>query len=95
VALGAPKQEIWSHRNLERLRPAVMLGVGASLDFVAGRVRRAPPWMSRWGMEWMFRLALEPRRLARRYLVDDPRFLRIVARTRRLPRALRVQGDPL
>jgi N-acetylglucosaminyldiphosphoundecaprenol N-acetyl-beta-D-mannosaminyltransferase len=92
VALGAPKQEIWSHRNLERLRPAVLLGVGGTLDFLAGRVRRAPAWMSRSGVEWLFRLALEPRRLARRYLVNDPRFLGILARTLRQPRARRVQN---
>ncbi|MGZ6123378.1 MAG: WecB/TagA/CpsF family glycosyltransferase [Myxococcales bacterium] len=90
VALGSPKQEIWSHRSLERLRPAVLLGVGATLDFLAGRIRRAPAWISRLGMEWLFRLALEPRRLARRYLVNDPRFAALLLRTLRLPKAKRV-----
>jgi N-acetylglucosaminyldiphosphoundecaprenol N-acetyl-beta-D-mannosaminyltransferase len=92
VALGAPKQELWIQRNLETLRPAVMLAVGGTLDFVAGRLRRAPRWMSRSGLEWLFRLALEPRRLARRYLIDDPHFLAIVARTLREPRSARRQG---
>jgi N-acetylglucosaminyldiphosphoundecaprenol N-acetyl-beta-D-mannosaminyltransferase len=90
VAFGAPKQELFIHRHANALRPAVLLGVGASLDFVAGRVRRAPRWISRAGMEWLFRLALEPRRLARRYLVDDPAFLAILLRTLREPRERRV-----
>jgi N-acetylglucosaminyldiphosphoundecaprenol N-acetyl-beta-D-mannosaminyltransferase len=85
VALGSPKQELWIHRNREAVRPAVLLGVGATLDFLAGYVRRAPPWISKAGMEWMFRLALEPKRLARRYLVDDPRFAAVVLRTLREP----------
>jgi N-acetylglucosaminyldiphosphoundecaprenol N-acetyl-beta-D-mannosaminyltransferase len=80
VALGAPKQEIWIDRTREALRPAVLLGVGASLDFVAGTIPRAPRWMSRAGLEWLFRLSREPRRLAYRYLVRDPRFLVILAR---------------
>jgi N-acetylglucosaminyldiphosphoundecaprenol N-acetyl-beta-D-mannosaminyltransferase len=91
VALGAPKQELWIRRNLDRLRPSVLVGVGATLDFLAGRVLRAPRWISAAGAEWLFRLALEPRRLARRYLVDDPRFAAIVLRTLREPRAERVQ----
>lgn len=86
VAFGCPKQEIWIHRNRERLRPAVLVGVGGTLDFLAGRIPRAPRWISRSGLEWLFRLALEPRRLARRYLVDDPRFAAILLRTAREPR---------
>ena len=81
VALGAPKQELWSDRFRGDIRPAVAVGVGGSLDFIAGRVRRAPAWMSRSGLEWLFRLAQEPRRMWRRYLVEDLRFLTIVART--------------
>ncbi|HTO98276.1 MAG TPA: WecB/TagA/CpsF family glycosyltransferase [Myxococcales bacterium] len=92
VALGCPKQERWSLRYRDRLRPAVLLGMGATVDFLAGRVRRSPPWVSRLGMEWLFRLALEPRRLARRYLVDDPRFLALLMRTRRLPRSSRIRA---
>jgi N-acetylglucosaminyldiphosphoundecaprenol N-acetyl-beta-D-mannosaminyltransferase len=90
VALGSPKQERWIHRALPRLRPAVAVGVGASLDFVTGRVRRAPPWMSAAGLEWLYRLFQEPRRLAVRYLWKDPRFLWVLLRTRRRPRAERV-----
>jgi N-acetylglucosaminyldiphosphoundecaprenol N-acetyl-beta-D-mannosaminyltransferase len=64
--------------------------VGATVDFLAGRIRRAPRWMSRSGLEWLFRLALEPRRLAHRYLVNDPRFLALLLRTLRLPRSARI-----
>ncbi len=91
VALGAPKQERWIHRALPRIRPAVAMAVGASLDFLAGRVRRAPRWMARAGLEWAFRLAQEPRRLGRRYLLKDPRFLAIVARTALAPKRERVR----
>jgi N-acetylglucosaminyldiphosphoundecaprenol N-acetyl-beta-D-mannosaminyltransferase len=92
VALGAPKQERWIHRNLQRIRPAVAIAVGGSLDFLAGRLSRAPDWMSRAGLEWLFRLAQEPRRLAARYLLKDPRFLLVVARTAFSPRSQRVRG---
>jgi N-acetylglucosaminyldiphosphoundecaprenol N-acetyl-beta-D-mannosaminyltransferase len=65
------------------LRPAVMLAVGGSLDFVAGTIPRAPDWMARSGLEWLFRLTREPRRLWRRYLLRDPKFLIIVGRALR------------
>jgi N-acetylglucosaminyldiphosphoundecaprenol N-acetyl-beta-D-mannosaminyltransferase len=78
VAFGAPKQELFIHEVREALAPAVLLGLGASLDFIAGTVPRAPRWMSSVGLEWLYRLGREPRRLWRRYLVRDPRFLAIV-----------------
>ncbi|MEO8904981.1 MAG: WecB/TagA/CpsF family glycosyltransferase [Polyangiaceae bacterium] len=80
VALGAPKQEIWSHEQRAALGAAVAIGVGASLDFIAGAQRRAPRWMSDSGLEWAYRLAQNPRRLASRYLLRDPQFFGIVAR---------------
>jgi N-acetylglucosaminyldiphosphoundecaprenol N-acetyl-beta-D-mannosaminyltransferase len=86
VAFGAPRQELWMHRRRAELAPAILLGIGASLDFVAGRVRRAPRWISNAGLEWLWRLAREPRRLWRRYLVDDPRFAAIVWRELRARR---------
>ena len=82
VALGAPKQEMWMARHREQLQPAVLIGVGQALDVVAGRVREAPHWMTRIGLEWAFRLAQEPRRLARRYLLDDPWIFWWALRTR-------------
>lgn len=89
IALGAPKQEIWIHRNLEALRPTVAIAVGASLDFIAGRVRRCPRWMAAAGLEWVFRMTQQPR-LIRRYLLRDPKIIPIVVRTMMLPRAERV-----
>jgi len=80
VGFGAPKQEQWIHRFAPRLAPAVTFACGAGIDFLAGRVRRAPRWISRAGLEWAFRLAQEPRRLWRRYLVQDPKFLLILLR---------------
>jgi N-acetylglucosaminyldiphosphoundecaprenol N-acetyl-beta-D-mannosaminyltransferase len=80
VALGAPKQELWIHQVAAQLRPAVLLGIGASIDFLAGTALRAPPWLSALGLEWLHRLVREPRRLWRRYLLQDSRFLGIVYR---------------
>ncbi len=78
VALGCPKQEVLMRRIARDVRPAVLVGVGASLDFVVGTLRRAPRWMSAAGLEWLHRLVREPVRLAPRYLVRDPRFVGIV-----------------
>jgi N-acetylglucosaminyldiphosphoundecaprenol N-acetyl-beta-D-mannosaminyltransferase len=80
VALGSPKQELWIDKHLNELQPAVAVAVGAGLDFVAGTISRAPPWISKLGMEWLYRMAQEPRRLWRRYLVNDPKFLKILWR---------------
>lgn len=63
-----------------RLRAPVLLGVGAAFDFHTGRVRQAPSWMQSRGLEWLFRLAVEPRRLWRRYLSNNPRFVAAVLR---------------
>ncbi len=75
VALGSPKQEELIHRLRNQLPSAWMVGVGISLSFVAGEVRRAPKWMRRIGLEWLHRLLQDPRRLAKRYLVDDIPFV--------------------
>jgi N-acetylglucosaminyldiphosphoundecaprenol N-acetyl-beta-D-mannosaminyltransferase len=79
VGLGAPKQEIWMHRHFRHLDRGVMLGIGAAIDFVAGTVQRAPRWMQHTGLEWLYRLVQEPRRLAKRYL-RDTRILWIILR---------------
>jgi len=81
VALGSPKQEVWIHRYLESIRPAVAVGVGASFDFLVGVQSRAPRWVSHVGLEWFYRLALNPRRLWRRYLLNDPKFVGILLST--------------
>lgn len=74
VGIGCPKQERWMAAHKERI-PAVMLGVGAAFDFHVGRVHQAPHWMQAAGLEWVFRLLMEPRRLWKRYARHNPRFL--------------------
>lgn len=70
VSFGCPKQEQWIAMHYRQLQVPVCIGVGATIDFLAGRVRRAPVWMRRCGLEWAYRLLQEPRRLFRRYLTD-------------------------
>lgn len=79
VGLGTPKQDYEVRRLADRM-PVTALGVGAAFDFIAGTVRQAPPWMQRSGLEWAFRWAVEPRRLTRRYLWGNPRFMWAVGR---------------
>jgi N-acetylglucosaminyldiphosphoundecaprenol N-acetyl-beta-D-mannosaminyltransferase len=80
VGIGVPKQEKWMARMRERLDAPVLIGVGAAFDFHAGLIPQAPAWLQRHGMEWAFRLAHEPRRLWRRYLRYNPRFVAGFAR---------------
>jgi N-acetylglucosaminyldiphosphoundecaprenol N-acetyl-beta-D-mannosaminyltransferase len=75
VGLGAPRQELWMRRMRERLRAPVLVGVGAAFDFHTGDVRQAPPLLRHAGLEWAFRLSQEPRRLWRRYLLGNSRFV--------------------
>jgi len=77
VGLGCPKQERWVAEHRGRVH-AVMMAVGAAFDFHSGRLRQAPRWMQRAGLEWLFRLLVEPRRLWRRYFRHNPRFLWLV-----------------
>jgi N-acetylglucosaminyldiphosphoundecaprenol N-acetyl-beta-D-mannosaminyltransferase len=80
VAFGAPKQEIWMQANRDLLNVGVILPVGGAFDVVAGLRRRAPKWLQRIGLEWLFRLLMEPRRLWRRYLIGNTEFILLVAR---------------
>lgn len=73
IGLGTPTQDRWMHAHRGKIR-CVMLGVGAAFDFLAGAKRQAPRWMQSSGLEWLFRLVTEPRRLWRRYLRHNPRF---------------------
>jgi N-acetylglucosaminyldiphosphoundecaprenol N-acetyl-beta-D-mannosaminyltransferase len=75
VGLSTPQQEFWMARHLGRIEAPVMVGVGAAFDFLAGTKRQAPPWMQRNGLEWLFRLSSEPRRLWRRYAYIVPGFM--------------------
>jgi N-acetylglucosaminyldiphosphoundecaprenol N-acetyl-beta-D-mannosaminyltransferase len=74
VGIGCPKQEIWMAEHKQHLQ-CVMLGVGAAYDFIAGTKQHAPRWMQKIGLEWLFRLASEPKRLWKRYLKQNPRFI--------------------
>ncbi|RMH12093.1 MAG: glycosyltransferase [Gammaproteobacteria bacterium] len=74
VGLGCPKQEYWMHVHAPHI-PAVLIGVGAAFDFIAGTKGRAPKWMQKMGLEWLYRLASEPRRLWKRYLVTNSLFV--------------------
>jgi N-acetylglucosaminyldiphosphoundecaprenol N-acetyl-beta-D-mannosaminyltransferase len=80
VGLSTPKQEHWMASHVHRLTAPVLLGVGAAFDFHAGVKKQAPRWMQRSGLEWLFRLATEPRRLGPRYLVNNPLFVLLVLR---------------
>jgi N-acetylglucosaminyldiphosphoundecaprenol N-acetyl-beta-D-mannosaminyltransferase len=75
VGLSTPKQERWMARYVGRLPVPVLIGVGAAFDMHAGLKPQAPRWIQRSGLEWLFRLATEPRRLWRRYLTNNPRFV--------------------
>ena len=80
VGVGAPKQEKWIYRHYRHYRVPVSIGVGATFDFLSGSVKRAPALMQKTGFEWMWRLSQEPRRLWRRYLIEDPKFFGMVLR---------------
>ncbi len=80
VAYGAPAQDLWIARNRERLAARVTMGVGGSFDFLAGRVRRAPQWMQRAGLEWLFRLARQPWRIKRQLALVEFTWLVLKAR---------------
>jgi N-acetylglucosaminyldiphosphoundecaprenol N-acetyl-beta-D-mannosaminyltransferase len=75
VGMGTPLQELWVDRHFDRLDARVVWTVGALFDYVSGRIPRAPHWLSDNGLEWIFRLAMEPGRMWRRYLLGNPAFL--------------------
>lgn len=82
AAMGNPLQEKWLDQHLAATGARIGVGVGAFFDFAAGEVPRAPAWMNRWGIEWVFRLLQEPKRLWKRYIVGNPLFLARVLRAR-------------
>ena len=84
VGMGTPQQEMWVEANSDRIEASVVWTVGALFDYVAGRVPRAPHWIADNGLEWIFRLVVEPRRMWRRYLLGNPAFLyRVLSERRR------------
>ncbi|CAB4365448.1 MAG: WecB/TagA/CpsF family glycosyltransferase [Actinobacteria bacterium] len=82
VGLSTPKQERWMAAMRPQLQARVLLGVGAAFDFHSGNKRQAPRWMQRTGLEWLFRLMCEPRRLWKRYLLGNTRFIAAIVRRR-------------
>lgn len=77
VGLGAPKQEKFIYKYLNDLKVPVSFGLGASIDFEAGNIKRAPKWMSNHGLEWLYRLFKEPKRMFKRYVIDDTRIIKL------------------
>ncbi|MGL4731220.1 MAG: WecB/TagA/CpsF family glycosyltransferase [Clostridium sp.] len=82
VGLGAPKQEKFIHKYKSKLQVPVSLAIGASIDFEAGNIKRAPKWMQNSGLEWFYRLSKEPKRMFKRYLVDDLKVISIIRKYR-------------
>lgn len=80
VGLGMPKQELWMNSVRDQLPGVALVGVGAAFDFLAGSVAEAPQWMQRAGLEWLYRLLREPRRLWRRYIWNNPAFVYLLVR---------------
>jgi N-acetylglucosaminyldiphosphoundecaprenol N-acetyl-beta-D-mannosaminyltransferase len=80
IGIGTPKQDFWARRMRPKLNAPVLVAVGAAFNFHAGKVSQAPRWMQRSCLEWLYRLFAEPRRLWRRYLIGNPRFLLLVLR---------------
>lgn len=83
VGLGCPKQEKFIHQHRERLNIPISFGLGASLDFEAGNVTRAPKWMSDNGLEWLFRIMQDPKRMIKRYLVNDRKIFGLICKYKR------------
>ena len=80
VGLGSPKQDFWMHKNRDKLETPVIIGVGAAFDFLSGMKKQAPRWMQNVGLEWLFRLCSEPRRLWRRYLIGNAVFVFLIVK---------------
>jgi len=80
VAMGSPQKEIFLSRYRSQMDVPFVMGVGGSFDVVAGKTRRAPRWMQRWGLEWLFRFFQEPKRMWKRYLIGNTTFISLVIR---------------
>ena len=82
ACFGCPKQEKWIYENMQKYDAKVSVCAGATVDFLAGNVRRAPKWMSEHGLEWFFRFLQEPGRMFRRYFIDDPQIIKLIFKYR-------------
>lgn len=83
VGLGCPKQEKFMYHHCKELGVPISFGLGASFDFEAGNIKRAPRWMANHGLEWLFRITQDPKRMAKRYLVDDRKILGLAIKYRK------------
>ena len=84
VGLGCPKQEKFMYHHCAELGVPISFGLGASFDFEAGNIKRAPRWMANHGLEWLFRITQDPKRMAKRYLVDDRKILALAIKYRKV-----------
>lgn len=82
VGMGVPKQDIFIYENMKKYKIPVSFSIGASIDFLAGNVKRAPKWINKFGLEWFYRFLKEPKRLFKRYFVDDIRIVPIAIKYR-------------
>lgn len=82
TCFGCPKQEKWIYENIDKYDAKVSVCAGATVDFLAGTVKRAPKWMSDHGLEWLYRFMQEPRRLFKRYFIDDIQILKLIVKYR-------------
>lgn len=78
ACFGCPKQEKWIYENIEKYDAKVSICAGATVDFLAGNVKRAPRWMSEHGLEWFYRFLQEPKRMFKRYFVDDIKIVKLI-----------------
>ena len=78
IGMTAPKQEVWAYEHLEQIQAKHICCIGAVFDFYAGTIHRAPQWIIRMGLEWLYRLASEPKRLWRRYLIGNAQFVFLI-----------------
>ena len=83
VGLGCPKQELFMYHHCAELGVPISFGLGASLDFEAGNIKRAPRWMSNHGLEWLFRITQDPKRMIKRYFIDDVKIFRLAFKYRK------------
>lgn len=82
VCLGCPKQEKWIFENIDKFDASVSICAGATVDFLAGNIKRAPRWVSNFGLEWFYRFIQEPKRLFRRYFIDDVKIIKLIIKYR-------------
>ena len=84
VGMGVPKQDIFIYENMKKYQIPVSFSIGGTIDFIAGEQKRAPKWMNRMGLEWFYRLCQNPKRMFKRYILDDSKILKLVWKYRTL-----------